>query len=226
MVCYPCGVFSTAKSVEDAIDELKSEGINDIEVHYLRGDRPLTKRVIRLLDEFMDIDCDYGDSSGEGGSPYQGSYEIVTGNLVELAKKGEFDVITHGCNCFSKMWGGLALEMAQSFECDSFPMEGLQHKGKRKKLGTIDYEFFVNDNDERELVVVNSYTQFLPGPHGDLEAIKSCLKRINEEFCGLKIGINQIGTGIAGLSWSDVEPIIKRELKNCDVVVVVYEKKS
>lgn len=26
-------------------------------------------------------------------------YQEVDGDLIELAKKGEFDVIAHGCNC-------------------------------------------------------------------------------------------------------------------------------
>ena len=83
-------------------------------------------------------------------------YNEVTGNLITLAKKGEFDVIAHGCNCFCTMGAGIAPHMAREFGCDDFELErtessdwddqGYEHITKTKnrgdinKLGNIDYE--------------------------------------------------------------------------------------
>ena len=39
----------------------------------------------------------------------------VTGDLVKLAKNGEFDVIVHGCNCECIMGGGIAKQIRQAF---------------------------------------------------------------------------------------------------------------
>jgi O-acetyl-ADP-ribose deacetylase (regulator of RNase III) len=41
--------------------------------------------------------------------------KIVNGDLIELAKKGEFDVIVQGCNCQCRMGRGIALTIKQQF---------------------------------------------------------------------------------------------------------------
>jgi len=38
-------------------------------------------------------------------------YQEIEGDLIKLAKQGEFDVITHGCNCHNIMGAGIALQM-------------------------------------------------------------------------------------------------------------------
>lgn len=83
-------------------------------------------------------------------------YLEVNGDLITLAKQGEFDVIAHGCNCFCTMGAGIAPRMAREFGCDDFELErtkrsdwddqGYEHITKTKnrgdinKLGNIDYE--------------------------------------------------------------------------------------
>jgi O-acetyl-ADP-ribose deacetylase (regulator of RNase III) len=84
------------------------------------------------------------------------SYTEVNGDLIELAKRGKFDVIGHGCNCFCTMGAGIAPQMAEAFECDEFEMEMTEYedyddegnsymvqtdnKGNINKLGNIDYQ--------------------------------------------------------------------------------------
>ena len=80
----------------------------------------------------------------------------IDGDLIKLAKQGKFDVIVHGCNCFSTMKSGIAPQMAEAFGCDEFKKERLTYveyddmdnmyevktdnKGDINKLGTIDWE--------------------------------------------------------------------------------------
>ena len=40
----------------------------------------------------------------------------IKGDLIELAKAGEFDVIAHGCNCFNAQKSGIARQMAEEFQ--------------------------------------------------------------------------------------------------------------
>lgn len=40
-----------------------------------------------------------------------------------------------------------------------------------------------------------------------------------------KIGLPQIGCGLAGGDWNKVKEIIKKELKDCFVTVVIYKEK-
>ena len=43
-------------------------------------------------------------------------------------------------------------------------------------------------------------------------------------FAGKKIGLPKIGSNLAGGDWNIIKEIIKKELKGCDVTVVIYNK--
>jgi O-acetyl-ADP-ribose deacetylase (regulator of RNase III) len=166
----------------------------------------------------------------------------VDGDLIDLAKKGMFNVIVHGANCHSRMGAGIAPQMAKAFGCDRFSME--LWGSDVNKLGNIDYQTVVlgenriwsledakNNRNEPELTVVNAYTQFNYGRNhadGDLrpfdyEAFTICMRKINMEFVGKHIGMPKIGAGLAGGRWRSIEQIINVELKDCKVTVVNYK---
>lgn len=164
-------------------------------------------------------------------------YQEIKGDLISLAKLGKFDVITHGCNCFSTMGAGIAVSMNIHFNASQFPME-LQGPSSLK-LGNIDWKVFVLDDgttydaeevDNRynkpEMAVVNSYIQYRYGGYKpiDYEALTLCMRKINHTFKGKHIGLPQIGAGLAGGDWNRIKEIIQRELKDCLVTVVIYNK--
>lgn len=169
-------------------------------------------------------------------------YKEIDGDLITLAKKGTFDVITHGCNCLSNMGAGIAPQMAKAFGVDKFEME--QWGPTIHKLGCIDWQTFVlgenaiwsledgkNNRNEPELTVVNSYTQNRYGKNHsdgvsrplDYEALTLCMRKINNEFKGKHIGLPKIGAGLAGGDWDRIKSIIQTELKDCEVTVVNYK---
>jgi len=171
------------------------------------------------------------------------NYQELDGDLITLAKAGTFDVIAHGCNCHSTMGAGIAPQMAKAFGCDRFKME--LWGSTVSKLGNIDYQHFVlgqfaiwstedakNNLNEKELTVVNAYTQFNYGRnHADgdakplsYEALTLCMKKMNILFAGKHIGLPKIGAGLAGGDWDLIKEIIQRELKDCKVTVVNYNK--
>ena len=148
-------------------------------------------------------------------------YKEVEGDLIALAKKGNFEVITHGCNCFCRMGKGIAPLMAKAFACDEYKLESDKFKGDMNKLGQIDYNLFDNT-----VYVVNSYSQYDYNASGkplDYEALTLCLRKINHRFRGMKIGLPQIGCGLAGGDWAIVKKMIQKELVNCDVTVVIFK---
>ena len=198
-------------------------------------------------------------------------YREIEGDLIELAKKGEFDVITHGCNCLCTMGAGIAPQMARAFNADKLPKEKEFYKGDINKLGTIDYGVLFTGGEMKDyhkgfhenivpssvyksikglatevedapdwdferdnglLFVVNSYTQYSYGRNHsdgvknplDYEALQLCLRKINKVFKGKKIGLPKIGCGLAGGNWSIVKKLIKAELADCDVTIVIYNK--
>lgn len=166
-------------------------------------------------------------------------YNEIPGDLISLAKKGYFDVITHGCNCMSNMGAGIAVPMNYTFDASQFKME-LQGPSMLK-LGNIDYEHFIIEEsgprklvngvtpymDRHILTVVNSYTQNKPGIRFkplDYEALTLCMRKINHQFKGMHIGLPKIGAGLAGGDWERIKEIIKTELVDCNVTIVIYDK--
>jgi O-acetyl-ADP-ribose deacetylase (regulator of RNase III) len=167
-------------------------------------------------------------------------YNEIKGDLIKLAQRGKFDVIAHGCNCFCQMGAGIAPQMAKAFSCNdaskyhgestSFP----DLRGDMAKLGTIEtYAWFVFDEEgnRRRLDVVNAYTQYKYGRNhkdGDLNpvdyaAIEMCMKKLNYRFKGKHIGLPKIGAGLAGGDWERIKGIIQKELKDCEVTIVIYD---
>ena len=172
----------------------------------------------------------------------------INGDLIKLALEGKFDVIAHGCNCFCNMGAGIAVDMAKYFDAHLFSKEGPTYLGDINKLGTIDCNSVYIDTHhkgkhidrvkkanqrtkiDKELIVVNAYTQFYYGkkigskPPLSYEALVLSMRKINHEFKGLHIGLPLIGCGLAGGSWKLVKPIFEEELKDMQVTIVHFKK--
>jgi len=158
-------------------------------------------------------------------------YKEVKGDLIRMAQIGSFDVVGHGVNCFNAQAGGLAPLMVKAFRTDKFVKEHRNLEGDINKLGTIDWKLvsladahFLSEDfadDEDTIYVVNCYTQYNPGADANYAALTLCMKKINHVFKGKHIGLPKIGAGIGGLDWIKVRRIIKRELKECNVTVVI-----
>lgn len=174
-------------------------------------------------------------------------YKEIKGDLIQLALKGKFDVITHGCNCFCTMGSGIAPLMAKNFGADKFPLEADKFKGDFNKLGQIDFDVRMisaidgkvmtsiegseryasgkGSIDDHPLVIVNSYSQYNYGqkfgPPLDYDALRLCLRKINHQFKGMKIGLPKIGCGLAGGDWLIVSKMIEVELKDMFVTIAI-----
>lgn len=158
-------------------------------------------------------------------------FRIINGNLFDLAFKGEFDVIAQGCNCFNTQGAGISLLFKKYFQTDKFSME-LSGKGDQSKLGKIDYKKFVyneNFNEDNPLFVVNCYTQYYYGVRNgkiplSYDALRECLKKINDTFKGKKIGLPLIGGGLAGGDPEIIKQMIEEILVDCYTTLVIYKK--
>lgn len=160
------------------------------------------------------------------------SYEVIKGDLIDLAKRGRFDVIAHGCNCFCRQKSGIAKQMAENFQTANsgiYSLESGFQFGEYNKLGLIEEakRYIDNPNFIGYIEVVNMYTQYRYGTdkkHLDETALRLCLRKLNHMYKGKRVGLPQIGCGLAGGKWEEVEPIIKEELKDMDVTIVIFEK--
>ncbi len=78
--------------------------------------------------------------------------KTILGDLIDLALKGEFDVILHGCNCQGNMGKGIAKQIKEIFPKSS----KIDFKGELP--GTICSVMYPSG-----LIIVNAYTQIYYG---------------------------------------------------------------
>lgn len=142
------------------------------------------------------------------------SYKIIKGDLIATAE--DYDIVVHGCNTKHTMGAGFALKLKKKypiiFEYDEY----------NSIPGTI-REVPV----KKDFIIINAYTQRYWGRDKYKNEdrylyIRNCMKCINKDYKGKRIGMPMIGAGLAGGDWNIIESIIKEELKDCDVTVVKY----
>ena len=142
----------------------------------------------------------------------------VTGDLVKLAKNGEFDVIVHGCNCECIMGGGIAKQIRQAFP-KAYDADRGTTACDSRKIGSLSFAK-VKLNKGKDLVVVNGYTQLLAGGQVNYDGVRDVMKQVKQNFYGQRIGYPMIGSGLAGGDWDRIKEIIEEELKHEDHTLV------
>lgn len=130
------------------------------------------------------------------------------GDLLEMVVRGEFDVISHGCNCFHKMRSGIAGQITRRWPAVAAADLETEY-GSREKLGS--YSSYVTPEGFH---IHNVYTQFDYGYDGrdrfEYDAFDSYLRTREQEiykmaelFKGFslpatRLGFPLIGCGLAG----------------------------
>lgn len=159
--------------------------------------------------------------------------KVIKGDLIQMALKGDFDVIAHGCNCFCTQGAGIAKQMAKTFKTNNpvfFPSEDISTRGSINKLGNIEYWCFDINKKNQKVFVVNAYTQYKYGVNSlgeaplDYSALDLCFQKINHAFAGWSVGLPLIGCGLAGGDEETVIAMMKDRLKDVDLTVVEYKK--
>lgn len=147
---------------------------------------------------------------------------IVRGDLLDLARRGEFDVIIHGCNCQCQMGKGIALSVKRHFPA-AYAADLATAKGSAAKLGS--YSSATVETNSGALTIVNAYTQFDwkgQGVQADYDAIHRVMSALAHDFANCRIGYPKIGAGLAGGDWSIISAIIDTELEGLDHSYVMF----
>jgi O-acetyl-ADP-ribose deacetylase (regulator of RNase III) len=147
--------------------------------------------------------------------------KTVRGDLIALAKQGEFDVIVHGCNCFCTMGAGIAKLIRQEFP-EAYEADLATEKGNRAKLGT--YSTAQVKLQDTMLQIINGYTQYNwrgAGVKADYDAITRLCAALKKDFAGKRIGYPLIGAGLAGGDWRLIAAIIDEQLAGENHTLVV-----
>lgn len=152
-----------------------------------------------------------------------GSYKVVEGNLIDLAIEGNFDIIAHGCNCQKIMGAGIAFQIANRIPKAKL-VDQQDERSPLQRLGDLSISDPYKTLSGKIFIVLNLYTQFMPGRNLNYSALELVLQKVNSLYPELKIGIPLIGCGIAGGDWKKVEMVIQKYLFDLEVTVVKYKK--
>lgn len=152
----------------------------------------------------------------------------VKGDLIKMAKDGNFDIIIHGCNCFNTMGGGIAYQIQEQFP-DAKLADDETVRGDAGKLGS--YTIGMGGR----LVILNCYTQYSISRDGkdvfEYNAFERVLDKISYRFGKWRIGMPMIGMGLAGGDAERILPLIENFSKRMEqqggsVTLVEWERNA
>lgn len=145
--------------------------------------------------------------------------QAIPGDAFALLAQQEVTAFAHGVNIFGRMGAGVAADVARRWpdvftayenvckgpdgQCNG---KGALKGGKILPVKTFDTE------TNKHIHVYNLASQDYPGKHGRLEWVDETARKMvaHAEAKGIThISVVRIGCGIAGLSWSDVEPLLQ-----------------
>jgi len=160
------------------------------------------------------------------------SVKEIEGNLPELAKDGEFDVIFHACHCQCYMYSGVAQAISDIFP-EAFNADKKTKKDDPGKLGTYTHAVG-KTNRGAPIVIFNLYVQryygklhYQQGNYGyDFleQALLLVKRRVGGK--GLRFGFPLIGDRRGGADIERVNEIIANTLDGEDLTLVLYQPKK
>lgn len=150
----------------------------------------------------------------------------INGNLITMAKNNQVAAFVHGCNCWSRMGAGFALQVKNEFP-EAYYVDFITRAGDLKKLGGF------SKTNAYGFCIYNLYTQYYYGrstSHFDPQAFKSGLSLVILDCIDNNVytlHMPKIGSDLGGGEWFEIEKIIIDVLSkhnDFNIVVVNYEK--
>lgn len=129
----------------------------------------------------------------------------IYGDVIEMAKRGDIDVLLHGCNCFNTMGNGIAKTIKREFP-EVYKADLSTVRGDIGKGGSYSVHHY------EQLSVYNLYTQYNYGG-GNLfkpEWLENSLNTLKEELVGKRVGLPYIGCGLAGGREEDLIRVLEK----------------
>jgi O-acetyl-ADP-ribose deacetylase (regulator of RNase III) len=137
----------------------------------------------------------------------------------DLFASTDLDALAHGCNCRGLMGAGIATQFSRRWPVMYERYRQLCRSGQYK-VGDC-FAWQAQDG----LTIYNLASQDRPGRDARLDAIESSARRMIEhaQANGIRrIGLPQIGAGIGGLAWADVERSLERAIADSPVELIVH----
>lgn len=121
----------------------------------------------------------------------------VSGNLIDLAEAGNFNIIVHGANCWNTMGSGIAREIRERYPA-AYDVDCATVAGDYNKLGN--YTVMLG----KQFNIVNAYTQYGFNRGGSTDDVFEyasfalILQKLAHFYPTCNFGFPRIGCGLAG----------------------------
>ena len=127
------------------------------------------------------------------------------GDLLQMAREGQFDAVVHGCNCFCTMGSGIARQVREQYP-SAYQADCKTVGGDIRKLGNYTFTFAENDdqNIKHNFMIINAYTQYdfnRSGERNDVfeyTSFELILRKLAHNTENFRFGFPYIGMGLAG----------------------------
>lgn len=121
-----------------------------------------------------------------------------------MALDGHFDIIAHGCNCHNTMERGISLAIKRVFP-EAWRADQSTLKGDRQKMGLFSHSW-AKVKGGKKLLVVNLYTQFLPG---DEEIVGESVEERQSSVAASSMALADLLKKNAGRApWAPRKPVL------------------
>lgn len=156
----------------------------------------------------------------------------VTGDILALAQRGEFDLVIQGCNCEGSMGAGLAKQIKEDYPAAFEADQRLSGTPEQRLGGVVGVTVVSKSNPAITFTILNGYTQLKARSAtrgerlADYDAIRSVFKTVASNFPNYRIAYPKIGAGRAHGDWVIIEKIIDEELAGLDHTLVVFDENS
>lgn len=138
---------------------------------------------------------------------------------------GGHKIIMHVCNNLGGWGAGFVLALSKRWK---LPEQEYRkwHAGKQKfNLGEVQFVFVQTDIEIANMLAQHGYRlSDSDDPVIELKNLEKCLESVYKHAFdnGSTVHAPRIGCGLAGLSWAQVEPLIKKHLIDKGIDVTVY----
>lgn len=143
----------------------------------------------------------------------------------------EAQLIAHGIATHDPFDSGLALALRERFPSMVRDYRHAMHS-KHPRTGEI-WSWHGVGEDGRTHGIVNLLTQGMQSQDKAARPIKANLEDVNQALRALarlvrdegvrSLALPRLATGVGGLDWADVKPLIHQHLGDLDITVLIYE---
>lgn len=156
------------------------------------------------------------------------TFEVVKGDVLKIFfESTENAALMHGANCQRIMGAGIAAQIREQI-APLYYLDQFDNRTPSHRYGSYS-ALVIGEVNEKIKIGVNLYTQFNPGSNFKVEALINSLRAFTksipeEKRNDMTLYMPLIGCGIGGSTREVVEPVLREELSDFNVVLVEYKK--